>query len=99
MAWLVMSCMPESWEHSLRRVWVWFCREGIGDRESESNEEREGDGECEGDSDREGEGIEAINVVGIDWKKGSTITCSALTFLADEILAFSIKESKISKSH
>ena len=51
---------------------MWSCREGVGDRESEGDGKREGDGEREGDSDREGEGIEAINVVGIDWKKESS---------------------------
>ena len=54
-AWLgnvLMSCIPESWEHSvetLRGVWVWSCRKGVGDKESEGDDEIEGDGEREGD--------------------------------------------------
>ena len=51
---------------------MWSCRQRMGDRNSEGDRKREEDGECKGDWDKKGEGVEAVNIVGIDGKKESS---------------------------
>ena len=56
-----------------KSLWVWSCRQRMGDRNSEGDGEREKYGECESDWDKKEEGVEPVNIVGIVKKKESSI--------------------------